>query len=147
MFVRVRNPGAQGKNRELGLQKNSVRNFIGRRAVGSHLKSHAKAWFFVPCVRQIFLVLLNIRATLFGYCCYLTKHHPAGHTLQAADLPRKGLVYLKKFINQQPRRGFYTYAPHSFGLYTLFDDGEKLNIFFIFLYLIINPYILGGRFI
>lgn len=30
---------------------------------------------------------------------------------------------------------------------TLFDDGEKLNIFFIFLYLIINPYILGGHFI
>lgn len=28
---------------------------------------------------------------------------------------------------------------------TLFE--EKLNIFFIFLYLIINPYILGGRFI
>ena len=115
MFVRVRNPGAQGKNREPGLQKNSVRNFIGRRAVGSHLKSHAKAWFFCA--------------------------------LRAADLPHNGLVYLKKFINQQPRRGFYTYAPHSFGLYTLFDDVEKLNIFFIFLYLIINPYILGGRFI
>ena len=46
LFVRVKNPGAQGKNREPGLQKNSVRNFIGRRAVGSHLKSHAKAWFF-----------------------------------------------------------------------------------------------------
>ena len=33
LFVRVRNPGAQGKNREPGLQKNSVRNFIGRRAL------------------------------------------------------------------------------------------------------------------
>ena len=56
---------------------------------GSHLKSHAKAWLFLPyvrsCGRQIFLVLLNIRATLFARCCYLTKHHPAGHTLQAAD--------------------------------------------------------------
>ena len=33
LFVRVLFPGAQGKNREPGLQKNSVRNFIGRRAL------------------------------------------------------------------------------------------------------------------
>ena len=60
LFVRIKFPCAQGKNREPGLQKNSVRNFIGRRAEGSHLKSHAKAWFFVPCGRQIFLVILII---------------------------------------------------------------------------------------
>ncbi|MBD9149773.1 MAG: hypothetical protein EGQ14_02980 [Spirochaetia bacterium] len=46
LFVRVRNPGAQGKNREPGLQKNSVRNFIGRRAVGRHLKATRKRGFF-----------------------------------------------------------------------------------------------------
>ena len=33
LFVRVLFHGAQGKNREPGLQKNSVRNFIGRRAL------------------------------------------------------------------------------------------------------------------
>nr|DAF06869.1 MAG TPA: hypothetical protein [Caudoviricetes sp.] len=31
LFVRIKFLGAQGKNREPGLQKNSVRNFIGRR--------------------------------------------------------------------------------------------------------------------
>ena len=33
LFVRIKFLGAQGKNREPGLQKNSVRNFIGRRAL------------------------------------------------------------------------------------------------------------------
>lgn len=31
LFVRIKFLGAQGKNREPGLQKNSVRNFIGGR--------------------------------------------------------------------------------------------------------------------
>ena len=47
LFAREKHLGAQGKNREPGLQENSVRNFTGRRGpVLALLKTPLMAGFF-----------------------------------------------------------------------------------------------------